>query len=337
MDSPAASCKEDLLVEIAYWLPAACACCLVLVGFLFREIRLPEIRMARFHRPVSTNLTAYLVSIVNSPDWARSRLLFQTWGMDFMRHFPRSLFRFSATAACADFSELTLLVRSPESGYRSFYYLYRAAVQHFLEATTLPWLIRTTEDCFVNVALLADYIARLSSAHDPYSEVVIQGQVIFTGRRQWFIHGGSGWVLSRAAAAAYWADIGALDRRYRRCAHTGDDALMFHFVRRLPAGPAPRAIDAAEFIGGPLSDADIAALRGRRALPPCDADVERAPADLRPISAAVFWHSGRTDNFPMTDGKRVQADRRLAFDFAVRPSLVCRLGAGDERPPDARA
>lgn len=221
-----------------------------------------------------------------------------------------------------------MIVHSPEEEYRSFYYLYRAAVKHFLEATALPWLIRVTEDCFVNIALLAEYVSRLQSVHDPYSKVVVQGQVLFTGITTWFVHGGSGWLFSRAAAVAYWDQIEALDAEYAKLDPAGDDVMIFEFVSRLADQLDPIDIDAPEFIGGPLSDRDIAALNGEVEFPECHPEVERRPADLRRLNRVVFWHSGREDNFPMLKGRRAQERADLAMDFGVRPTVVCRVSGG---------
>jgi hypothetical protein len=100
----------------------------------------------------------------------------------------------------------------------------------------------------------------------------------------------------------------AISDRWRR--DGGGDDLVPHFFRGVanltkePAHPA--------FIGTPLDDASVDRLITmefhRIKACPAAARQRQIKRFIMPIEPIVFWHSGRSDLFPTTDGYRIARD-----------------------------
>ena len=92
-----------------------------------------------------------------------------------------------------------LLFSYGDSGYSQIFSLVFAfidALRDFLHKTNLPWFLRTTDDVFIYFPNFAKLINLLEKKYDPYKDKVIKGHLCSNH----YLHGGPGWLLSRAAA-----------------------------------------------------------------------------------------------------------------------------------------
>ncbi|OHT03557.1 hypothetical protein TRFO_29055 [Tritrichomonas foetus] len=243
----------------------------------------------------------YIVSIVNSPDWVRSKILYEKWGKKFIERYPLSVFKFASRVMHKDFKDRTLHVKTVYPNYRAFFYYFNDAVDDFLTKTSLPWIYRTTEDCLVDVDLLDEYILNISKTYSPY-QFVVRGHSAYYSEDKYFIHGGSGWLMSRAAAGAYQKLLPSLILKYENDSLVGDDVIMSVFTEAI--GLEYNDIFDKYFLGSPLNNKEIEIIRNKTwmDLPLC---TDR-PDEMVPIKDIVFWHSGRSDNFPMVPGIQVK-------------------------------
>lgn len=299
---------------LVYFLPpliiSAIHCIFSFLGIvLFREDWVVPTSTKSLRPKLNGSMEIFLTSIVNTPDWVRTELLYETWGKDFVKRFPDSQFRFLTTNANDKFGNLQIISTTPEFGYRSMYYLFTDAVKFYLEQTSLPWILRTTEDCFVNVALLEKFINELNSKYDPFRDIVIKGEVVRIGEGRMYLHGGSGWIFSRRAAELWLKSIDTIDDLYTTHPSWGDDVFLDHF--RELVNLTNEEIDTPEFIGQPLNLGDLKKLdefltNSSFEFSQCIPSSILNGTLIRPIKSAVFWHSGRTDNFQMHYGKKIQ-------------------------------
>lgn len=263
-------------------------------------------------------------------NWKRTEVLYNSWGREFIEKFRDSTFVFGALVPDQDqrFSEHTIVVPSPEPGYRCLWYMYNEILKIYLNSTNLPWIVRTTEDCFVNNDLFQKYFERLNAKYDPYKDVVVKGQVVpLAGDLEgpMFVHGGSGWILSRAAAVLWLKHLDELNQLYAFYPSYGDDVFLDYFRKMIHL--RNRQIDAVEFIGSPLAPEDGEMLAARNYSFPVCPDVRRSENDKRFIKKAVFWHSGDARNLQVERGKEIQSTvaDNLILDTAVRPVRLCYL------------
>ena len=80
------------------------------------------------------------------------------------------------------------------------------AMIDFIYQTDLPWFLRTTDDVFIYLPNFAKLINLLETIYDPYKDNVLKGHLC-----EYFIHGGSGWLLSRHAVQKIMKKYPTLD------------------------------------------------------------------------------------------------------------------------------
>ena len=283
----------------------------------------------RFLASTWADVCVYHVALVGIwGHWNRAEALYNSWGREFIEKTPSSVFLFGSPVPGERFANMSVIVHGPEGGYRSLWYTYNEILKLYLNSTSLPWIVRTTEDCFCNVELFNQYIRRLNSQYNPNRDIVVKGQVCrLSGdpNGPMYVHGGPGWILSRAAAREWLKNLDELNRLYKFYPSFGDDVFLEYFKKMVNLTNSD--IDAVEFIGPPLNPADRDMLAaGNMSFPQC-ADVARTKFDMRFIKTAVFWHSGDALNLQVTNGKEIQAAApdNLIFDLAVRPVQLCYL------------
>ena len=300
-----------------------------LVSFAFNQMLYSQIHDIPTTFRLSSTLRVFHVALVAWwGNWKRTEVLYNSWGREFIEKFRDSTFVFGALVPDQRFSENTIVVPSPEGGYRCLWYIYNEILKIYLNSTNLPWIVRTTEDCFVNNDLFKEYFERLNAQYDPYKDVVAKGQVILLAgdpEGPMFVHGGSGWIMSRAAAVLWLKHLDELNKLYAFHPSYGDDVFLDHFRKMIHL--RNRDIDAVEFIGPPLAPEDREMLAARNYSFPACSDVRRSANDKRFIKKAVFWHSGDSLNLQVERGKEIQSTvaDNLILDTAVRPVRLCYL------------
>jgi hypothetical protein len=124
------------------------------------------------------------------------------------------------------------------------------AADYFVSESSARWLFRGNDDTFINFRELPTYINDLERAHDPVTEVVIRGNCVAAPWvRYRFVHGGSGFLFSRAAVESL------LPMAEQLMGYPDlDDVVLTRASYSL--GHTPRTITSDRFIGMTLTQAD---------------------------------------------------------------------------------
>ena len=85
---------------------------------------------------------------------------------------------------------------------RCYDMMYRFIVfaRFFLERN-ISWILRSTDDCFINTKNIDAYIRHLDQLSNPYKTFIVEGDCY--DNKYLFLHGGTGWVMSRFAVQKY--------------------------------------------------------------------------------------------------------------------------------------
>jgi hypothetical protein len=117
--------------------------------------------------------------------------------------------------------------------WRAFFYLGYAAAHRFLNETDLPWFIRTTYDVYLHLPNLIHFINELDLRYDPLRDIVLKGELIERPSGGFaYIHGGPGWIMSRAAVKAYVELEKEVEAVYISKG-SGDDITIVNFTGRV--------------------------------------------------------------------------------------------------------
>ena len=136
--------------------------------------------------------------------------------------------------------------RPPRVHWRYIFYANFIAAKKFLEDEYAMWFLRTTYDVYISWKNLWRLFSELDSKYDAAKDKVFVGQVI-AGMR--YIHGGPGWIMSRAAVEEYVRDETRLTVIYNK-KRVGDDVNIVQFVKRLNLTAAD--VHTSQFVGPPL-------------------------------------------------------------------------------------
>jgi hypothetical protein len=213
-------------------------------------------------------------------------------------------------------------------------------LQAFLKETNLRWFIRTTEDVLVHLKRFPLFIRDLERQFDPLKDYVIQGQAVDINPGTTFIHGGAGWIMSRACAEFYVARLAAVNSTFLSQPF-GDD-LMPNFFKDW-INRTTEEMTTMAFVGSPMDDTARKRLKkgDYDKLPICPSLPYQKHA-LRMtmyLNETVVWHSGRNDLLPVTDGYRIlsQVPPWLGFGHINGGVTLCRadvpLTSATDGPP----
>jgi hypothetical protein len=106
------------------------------------------------------------------------------------------------------------------------------SAHYFLENTSLVWYIRTTYDVYIRLPHYVKALNYLNHKYDPLKAIVFKGEMMGRGGDPNFIHGGPGWIMSRAAVERYISMEGSLSGRYANFIG-GDDQFIVEFMRSM--------------------------------------------------------------------------------------------------------
>jgi hypothetical protein len=279
-----------------------------------------------------------LVLLINDHNLARIDALERSWGSDFRHLSPRSIYRVGAKRP---FHIPGLSVVSPPSGHphsRDLHFTFADHLHRFLNTTQLRWFVRTTEDCFVNLLRLPLMFSELERRYDPLADVVFLGQSVDINGVISMVHGGSGWLMSRSACEFYAKHEQAIVLSWLATA-SGDD-VMPHAFRRV-AALSVNQTNHYGFVGSPLDDSAVERLRAMRfdGIKTCPSWTHQAASNRQiiPLDGVVFWHSGRGDLLPVTNGYRLARDlpKGLALGHVTGAVTLCNMAETPDPGIDA--
>jgi hypothetical protein len=194
-------------------------------------------------------------------------------------------------------------------------------INYFMANTTARWFIRTTEDAFVHLKRLPLMIRELESLYDPLNDFVFHGQSVPLGDGVVFVHGGSGWIMSRFACEFYRNNRTYIETHVQDSG-SGDDVMPTFLcgLRHMTW----REMESPRWIGSPLDDeANQRLVDGNYSdLWVCPSVAFQLDRDRpgRAVRDLVVWHSGRLEMVVVLAGYRVAAEA---------PSDVMLVHAGD--------
>jgi hypothetical protein len=135
------------------------------------------------------------------------------------------------------------------------------------------WLFRADDDTFINTSLLYRYLLLLNSVYNPREMIVFRAHANREGGGQYYIHGGSGWLVSRAYVETIVRRGLSIVRllnfsRYRQ-QDTAESIIVRHMF------PAPELWDEMGFAGYECQNCeeDVVGERWWAELPLCPSDV----------------------------------------------------------------
>jgi hypothetical protein len=137
----------------------------------------------------------------------------------------------------------------------------------------------------------------------------MQGQAVDIAPGTTFIHGGSGWIMSRACAQYYISRLAELNETFISQPH-GDDLMpnfFKHWINRTTEEMTSMA-----FVGSPMDVSARKRLKERdyNNLPICPSLIHQVRS-LRMsmyLNETVIWHSGANDLLTVTDGYRILSE-----------------------------
>ena len=219
--------------------------------------------------------------------------------------------------------------KPPAVHWRYIFYANFIAAKHFLEQGHAMWLLRTTYDVYISWKNLWPLFSELDSKYNPREDKVFVGQVI---RDMRYIHGGPGWIMSRAAVEEYVRDEARLTRIYNK-RRVGDDVNIVQFVKHLNLTPVK--VHTSRFVGPPLQDLAWEQLIGTNfnfsTLGKCPASAGQR--QLSRVNQIALLHNGHKANLVAAYGKQLieTAPPNVYILSNYHSSSICIRSKGDAR------
>jgi hypothetical protein len=249
-----------------------------------------------------------LVLIINMDNLSRIRNLENVWGRDFRRLSPSSFYTVGTSRRVSDLPIHIVSSRRAGQVIQELLYTFEDHLTYFLTNTTFKWFIRTTEDAFVHLKRLPQMLRDLEQQFDPLKDFVFKGQSVSLDTTVIFVHGGSGWIMSRAACEFYQANMAEINRIF--FAEPWGDDLMPSALLQITKGKWEE-LDHIGWIGSPMDDQSSARVKigNYSGLPICPTwkfQVEKQRLG-RYFKDLVVWHSGRNDIVTVMHGYQAAA------------------------------
>lgn len=315
---------------------AAISFCPLLVVILFVGlnyfISIPENSQLRqiiqYEPDLYGNFTPVYITglLINIGNLSRISDMIKYWGNDFKMLSPNSKFTIGTTGHVQNLPDATIATQPRQvGGVQQYHYVFEDHLQYFLNHTNLRWFIRTTEDSFTHLKRLPQFIADLEAKYNPLKDVVMEGQSVELSATM-FIHGGAGWVMSRAAAKYYFDNRDAIHDGWLGCGH-GDDVMPFYFMSKLGWDVERMRNDA--FIGSPVipyaREWMIRNDYSKIIECPSVAHQKAMKRPIMPLNKTVFWHSSAQVLWTLTDGYRILEEAgNLAMGHVDGGVIPCR-------------
>ena len=260
-----------------------------------------------------TRLYMQMITI-NPQNLSRITLGYKSWSRDFAKLFPKSILRVCSPIPIPFERDYQFLTRWNTSipPIQNFLFTFIDCLHDFYYSTDYDWFIRTTEDCLVDIRKLPKYIQELEKYRDPKKDYVLKGHlirsnVIVKGTNYGYIHGGSGWIMSRASAKQFIDNENEYIKSFFSEYVKGDDVITFDMMNMMRL--SPHEVNSKYFMGYPLDDASNEMIKTNNydRAETCSNTENKLVPDLS-LKDIVFWHSGRADMLALTDGYRILSE-----------------------------
>jgi hypothetical protein len=280
-----------------------------------------------------------LVLLINRDNLTRISLARTAWHHDFKSLFPNSIFRVGTENLTSSSIPDTPLI-SPTRPFipeHKLLFIFHDHLQAFLSETKFRWFIRTTEDVLVHLKRLPLFIRDLESKYNPLRDNVLLGQAVDISPEVTFIHGGSGWIMSRACAEFYVERLAEINRTFISQQH-GDD-LMPNFFKHM-VNLTTEQMTSMAFVGSPMDGKarkrlEIGDYTNLKVCPSLEFQ-KRALRMTMYLNQTVFWHSGTNDMMTVTDGYRLltTVPEWLGLGHVYGGVTLCRGDIGSDSAND---
>ena len=248
----------------------------------------------------------YILDIlVSEHNRSRFKITEKSWIKDLKKQIPSTFFAVGASHYTKGY-QMIIYKKDPKENYRPFSIVkpFISGMKDFMENTNKRWFLRITDDVFVNVKGLKKMMREYEEKYDPLKEVVVKGSLIkfMNGETEVkFLHGGSGWIMSRYAVSKYLRLEMEMATMFER---TGDDVLVSRrFQNNLEWNLS--SMNDPRFVGTPLDNFSITMLQNLRSfnrstLPTCiESHITTRVNDI------VIWHSGEPFMTVVTEGEKI--------------------------------
>ena len=266
-----------------------------------KAIQANSMRFPLFNASIDLNIL-----VVNEFNLSRVLSAYQIWGKDFVKMFPNSNFNIISRENISSVTKYAKKVSFIDSieDYQNLIFGFSETVSNFCANTSKRWYFRTTEDAFIDIRRLQSLVDSLEQKFSPLNDFVIQGQTCKIDDDYTFIHGGSGWIMSRKAACEVNDNMNSLLNEFFQT-KSGDDTIT-HFIQKAYDIKNEEMRNDA-FLGTRLNDKSVEMLKNANYenISKCMEyfylrykDPSNKPIQLNKV---IVWHSGRPDNFPLYD------------------------------------
>jgi hypothetical protein len=200
-----------------------------------------------------------------------------------------------------------------------------ASYANFLTAfPTSPWYFRALDDTFINTTVLYHHLLYLNTVYDPKEAIVFRAHANREGGGRYYIHGGSGWLCSRAFVDTHVRRELSMVKLLKWARYHQDDTAESIIVRAM--FPQPELWDEMGISGYACANCGDAAIRQHQwdALPIC-------PDDRTVVQVAdLFAIHTATVQEPIIEFIRsipfATKDVMLARDIDSQRQSICRRG-----------
>lgn len=247
-------------------------------------------------------LDLYIAVICILPKSPRVMSLLKSWGYEFSK-LQGITFKIFTPYEESDEqlfpSKYKVYVKTKFLGllYRYAFYTSYASAHDYYENTTHKWYFRTTYDTFTHIGNLRKFIQKLNSKYNPDKDIVIKAD-----HNKKFLHGGPGWVMSRAAVKYYLELEKEITKEYEK-EGCGDDVNIMHFINK--TNLTFYDIHTQEFAGWPVYDNSYESLIMSKFNYSNITTYCRNDLHISRVNDIVNWHNGRKKDYVNTIGKRI--------------------------------
>lgn len=257
-----------------------------------------------------SNLSIFIYSLLQThKNLSRIQQQYKYWGKDFNEVAPNSRYLVGSPINLQGIPMHKTKVSHELLPFEQLIFLFFDGLDFFLRNNKTRWILRTTEDSFINYRELQSFQEELEKKYDPLKDIVMIGQLceysLFPPRA--FIHGGSGWIMSRKAAQLYLEHKDQQLEYLANSNHYGDDVVTQMFIDKyqLPY----EDIHSQRFLGTKLDDESVKMLITNRyhltpECPPNPIDMPITRAHI-PFYNLINWHSGRRDVISIVEGWKI--------------------------------
>lgn len=285
-------------------------------------------------RFTATNFSIYLSVLCIQPGCKRGVDSYLSWKDDLELYMPGVKVMFFGLESAPYFEERGMCkliknwVHEPE--WRSAFHLNFISANEFYERTNYDWYVRTTYDVYIHALNFAKMMKRLWAKHDPQKDPVFIGQMMTDNKNiAKYIHGGTGWIMSREAVRRYLNEEEYMQAEYLKSAH-GDDVGIVKMLQVL--NKTHQECHTTQFVGPPLPSDAWEKLLASKATN-WDFLRECAPSSWRnfpvPVKNIAFIHNGNKRNYVSAIGKDLieNAPSDVYIQSGFSESKICKYSS----------